>query len=341
MKILGIYFGHNATVGLMQNGKVIFCQSEERFNRLKNSTGFPEKTLAYIYKTYGKDIDYVVFPQATSAGYLYLKRDSFRSIRYQSYFSKTRFFTPVFLFKFLLAKYLPRLYAHFLRYKTQRYDAYVAKNKNLRKEAFSYFSKATGLSEEKIILMDHHQSHAFSVLSNLDKDKKTLIFTLDGEGDDACGSVSIAENGYIKEISRMSKFNSIGYIYLEITGLLGMKPNEDEFKVMGLAPYAKLGSDQVQEVYDEFRRIFRLNERLEFELDIPPGMLRYYFLDKFGYSRFDHLAAGLQRFLEDMVEEWVTAWVKKTGITDIAASGGVFMNVKMNQRIAELDCVTD
>ena len=99
MKILGIYFGHNATVGLMQNGRVIFCQSEERFNRLKNSTGFPEKTLTYIYKTYGKDIDYVVFPQATSAGYLYLKRDSFRSIRYQSYFSKTRFFSQNFFYQ--------------------------------------------------------------------------------------------------------------------------------------------------------------------------------------------------------------------------------------------------
>lgn len=37
MKILSIHYGHNATVGLLKDGKIIFCQSEERINHLTPS----------------------------------------------------------------------------------------------------------------------------------------------------------------------------------------------------------------------------------------------------------------------------------------------------------------
>ena len=48
--IIGISCGHNSTVAVAKKGKIIFCQSEERLNRIKNSTGFPKKTLEYVYK---------------------------------------------------------------------------------------------------------------------------------------------------------------------------------------------------------------------------------------------------------------------------------------------------
>ena len=41
--------GHNATVAVAKDGEIIFCQ-KERLNRIKNSAGFPKKTIDYIYK---------------------------------------------------------------------------------------------------------------------------------------------------------------------------------------------------------------------------------------------------------------------------------------------------
>jgi predicted NodU family carbamoyl transferase len=38
---LGISYGHTATVATLNNGILENCVSEERFNRLKNSCGFP------------------------------------------------------------------------------------------------------------------------------------------------------------------------------------------------------------------------------------------------------------------------------------------------------------
>ena len=52
--------------------------------------------------------------------------------------------------------------------------------------------------------------------------------------------------------------------------------------------------------------------------------------------RFDYICAGLQRFTEDLLCEWVRHAVRATGVRKVLAAGGVFMNVKANKRIAEL-----
>ena len=56
-------------------------------------------------------------------------------------------------------------------------------------------------------------------------------------------------------------------------------------------------------------------------------------------KRFDYICAGLQRFTEDLLCEWTAAAVRATGVRRVLAAGGVFMNVKANKRIAELDGV--
>lgn len=337
MKILSIHFGHNATAALLVDGRVVFCQSEERLNRMKNSTGWPAQTLEHIFATYGRDIDLLVLPGASTLSFEFLKNQGFKSTRYMEYFAKTRALRPVFFLKFIWYKYFPKIAHSFLKQKTLRRGRRAAANERLRAEARAYFSKETGIPQEKIMFVDHHAAHAVSVLFNILPEKKTLVFTLDAEGDEACATVSVAEQRERTELTRIHKFNSLGHLYLEVTGLLGMKPNEDEYKVMGLAPYAKMNSPQVRRVYDEFGKIIRINDSLEFESDIPMGAIRYWLLDHFIYERFDNLAAGLQLFLEDIVCEWVRRWIKKEGVGDIALSGGVFMNVKLNQRLAEME----
>jgi carbamoyltransferase len=52
--------------------------------------------------------------------------------------------------------------------------------------------------------------------------------------------------------------------------------------------------------------------------------------------RFDHIAGGVQLFVERFLVRWVKACIAETGIRRIALSGGVFMNVKANQKILEL-----
>ena len=58
-----------------------------------------------------------------------------------------------------------------------------------------------------------------------------------------------------------------------------------------------------------------------------------------GNARFDIVAGALQEVFEDVIIEWVQAAIKKTGINNLALSGGGFMNVKLNDRILNLSKV--
>ncbi len=340
MKFIAIHYGHNATVGLLQNGEFTFVQSEERLNRLKNSTGFPEQTLAYIRKTYGSEFDYAIVPHQTGATFAFLKSQGFVSRRYATYFSKEQPINFSFLLKYTLARYLPALAYPYFNWRTNSQAKKMADPK-LMDEARSYLSQTIGIDPARIIFLDHHQAHAYSVVPNISKDKPTLIFTLDAEGDERCATVHRFEHGIMTELCSIPKRHSLGYLYVAVTGFLGMRPNEDEYKVMGLAPYASHDRDAVRTVADKLHSIIKLTADGQIESAVPLTHIRYYLWQHFSYVRFDHLSGGLQLFLEEIVTRWISYWVKQTGIKRIAASGGVFMNVKMDQRIAELSEVED
>ena len=68
--------------------------------------------------------------------------------------------------------------------------------------------------------------------------KKTLAISLDGSGDNLSGTVYICKENKFNRISFTKRDASLGKIYSRVTALMGMKPWEHEYKVMGLAPYA-------------------------------------------------------------------------------------------------------
>ena len=92
---------------------------------------------------------------------------------------------------------------------------------------------------KKIIEVEHEKGHQFYALFASPEKfrKKSIVLTNEGIGDKSNLSVSVVRNSKLKEIY-YSKECKIGSLYKFITLLLGMKPSQHEFKVMGLAPYA-------------------------------------------------------------------------------------------------------
>jgi carbamoyltransferase len=335
--IISIHFGHNATVGLLQGDEITDCVSEERFNRVKNSTGFPTLALEYILKKAGgkNRIDYFVFTQKYPWGYLNLKANNFTSLPYSSN-TQSAPREPLSL------KLFPQNF--YSRVKKDMLDSLknIEQDKNLNSEMENYFSNLLGVSKEKVLYLDHHKSHALSTLffDSKNLESKKLIFTLDGEGDGLCATVSIFDPNKkdLEILSTTNKAFSIGILYREVTALLGMKPDEHEFKVMGLAPYAK--QEHIKKILPIFEKILWLNKEDNFDSDIPMPVIKYYLHKNLSYKRFDNIAGAIQLFTENIVIDWIKRWIQKTNIGDINISGGVFMNVKMNQKIAELNEVS-
>ena len=66
-----------------------------------------------------------------------------------------------------------------------------------------------------------------------------MVITADGDGDYGVNAtVSLVKNDKVSEIFRTKK-QHMGKIWRYVTLILGMKPQQHEYKVMGLAPYAK------------------------------------------------------------------------------------------------------
>ncbi|MFH1521959.1 MAG: carbamoyltransferase C-terminal domain-containing protein [archaeon] len=329
MYIIGINQGHNATACLLKDGKVMNCVSEERFSRIKNHCGIPRKSIKWILEASGislKDVDYFVLDNAypiRDAGFS--QPEAIRN----SFIHKTK----LNKIKTLLANKMPVLYP-------KLYDA-IAKVKSPKKKfreiLIREVSKKLDVSREKILLLNHHLLHAFSTCFNLPIDEKTLIFTLDGEGSDLSATVNVWDGKKLKIISQSSKYDSIGYLYSLVTLFLGMKPLEHEFKVMGLAPYAK--KNYSEEAYQKLRKLFYIDDHLVIHCKYPAMFLDYYLNREMRFMRFDNIASGVQKIVEELTTEWVKRAIKKTGIRNIALSGGVFMNVKANQKLYELSQV--
>lgn len=82
----------------------------------------------------------------------------------------------------------------------------------------------------------HHISHmTYSYLSSSFND--AVIVSVDGVGETTTVSIGKGENGKITQLKTIDYPNSFGLFYSAMTAFLGFKPNEGEYKVMGLASY--------------------------------------------------------------------------------------------------------
>src|SRR5204862_795179 len=107
----------------------------------------------------------------------------------------------------------------------------------------------------------------------------------------------------------------------------GMKFGEHEYKVMGLAPYAQARAAERAEA--ALREVFALSEGTPAQFEWRRRGARYrQLLEATLGQRFDAIAAGAQRIVEDHLTRWARLMRQRYGGERLALGGGVFMNVK-------------
>ncbi len=325
MHVLGLNIGHNATAALLEDGKVVACVSEERFSRLKNHYGVPFQSIHYLLE------------------HAQLTMQNIGLVVVDDHYPVTgkKDFTKEFMEAYTNKPIHKRVFSYLGYSFPQAFQVYqqVKESLSTRKERMKQaitckLAQALHISPLKIALIDHHAAHAFSPCFNLPRNKKTLVFTLDGEGSGTCATVNVYDGKNLTVLARTKKVASLGYLYALATLFLGMKPLEHEFKVMGLAPYAK--EHKVAALYPKLSNLIHVDDTLTFNATFSTQFADHFFKKELRFVRFDIIAGALQKLVEERTVEWITKAIKKTGITDIALSGGVFMNVKANQKIAEL-----
>jgi len=323
-RVVGVHNGHNSSAAVVQDGVLAFALQEERLTRVKNQGGLPKLTLQRIASDYPvKEDDERRLPMAFGGRNL-TACDWQRDAILKSY-GQSSIGAVGSLKRFA------------------RKNAFVSDSINLVKFHNLENELKTILPREQPDPegFDHHLSHAAAAYFGWGKmDETVLVLTCDGAGDCACASVSIGEQGTLRTIARTEESHSVGAFFGKITYLLGMAPMEHEYKVMGLAPYAE-NAREARKLAEEFDQLFEFDPRNPMiwrRKNGSPAMqlAADYLAVRIQRKRFDHIAAGAQLFIEQFLARWVENCVRQTGISRVALSGGVFMNVKANKRILEL-----
>ena len=347
MKMLSIYWGTCSTVALMVDGEIRSCVSEERFTRIKNEDSYPYHAIEHVLKAEGispDQLDIVVyagerFDALAVITHKYSQSSSMDRLKEQKnywypklYQGKDVSYLDVFSDKIDMDQY-PGNWGEVIE---------VLKNGSENKitETLKIFRRDTvakhlGIPKEKVIFIDHHRAHGYYAYyaSHMEKKDKTVILTAEAWGDDKNASVSVADGGKIQAISGSVNFQ-LGRIYRNITLLLGMKPDEHEYKVMGLAAYAK--PKYILDPLKVFEKTMYV-DGLGFAFREIPKDLFFWFKEQLDGFRFDSIAGALQKYAENILVKWAQNALATTGAKRIAFGGGVAMNIKAIMEIAKLD----
>jgi carbamoyltransferase len=203
-----------------------------------------------------------------------------------------------------------------------------------------------------IQLYNHQLAHLASAYycSGFDE---AMCLAYDNSGDRLSAMLGHGRGGELRVLRSIDNRNSLGAFYALLTQFLGFEAGEDEYKVMGLAPYGKPGidlSDLLALVDDGFRlnnAYFRsepplisvyepmFNDRLKRLLGTPRQEG-----EEISGRHLD-IAYAAQVTLEQAGRTLV-AWLhRETGARRLCIAGGVGLNCSANYHLGELDCVDD
>jgi len=329
MVILGINETHCATAAVLKDGKIIGCASEERFTRVKNDAGYPRRAVDALLAQLGlraRDIDLVALAGARMVAKEWLDRVLQDEAYIRDYYG-----VRLPSARRALGKRFRKLGAKF-----GLIDASRGKFGIPQSERFGLVTDHLGVGPERIRCLDHHTCHAAAAyFGSPFRGVPALVLTNDNSGDGLCATVSTAQGQRLtRHEATSSAPGSLGAFYSFVTLYLGMKFGEDEYKVMGLAPYASAHGRR--RAYQALKELFDLHEGTPCRFDWKKRGERYQLLLHGCLGlRFDWVAAGAQQLLEEILLRWVSIARSRRPASRLALGGGVFMNVKANMLIAQ------
>ncbi|MCI0439951.1 MAG: carbamoyltransferase [Chloroflexi bacterium] len=328
MRILGISDGMTGGAAIIEDGKILAAVHEERLIRAKMATGFPRNSINNVLQVSGtnpKDVDAIAIATETE-----FFRDP--AVAYDGWLMREQ--APIKEFLLNVSSVVNQV----MGASPMMQDSYYKLKRLLgrgRKQAISHVLKEEWGFECPIRFIDHHLAHASSAYFTSGLRDATVI-TLDGAGDNSSSRVYKVRDGEMERMWNIRSFDSIGNYYAYITHLCGFKAQKHEGKITGLAAYGK-------PIYADLLRKF-----VDFEKGsiVNEGKVFYWAavnkLKKNLPANYDiaDLASSMQHVLEEVGTSYVKHWVEKTGVSDLAVAGGVFANVKFNQRVHELENVS-
>ncbi len=324
MYILGITsYAHDSSCSLIKDGEIRVVIEEERFNREKHTSQFPQQAIEQCLafeKISIHDIDKITFfwnPQREIVGNL----------------------------------------SHVLKYFPQSVNLLLAPSggdelsfltrtgamKNIGRRIQDHFKLK---KPPQVQFIEHHLGHAASAFF-VSGFEESAILTIDGRGESTSTLLSVGRKNKIEKIKEIKVPHSLGHLYAALTDYLGFKPFFDEWKVMGMSAY---GNDSFVPAFEKVVQFldngeYRLNLKyFRFHTHGQRRWLSEAFYEIFGPKReksdpyeqrhFD-IAYSLQKTIEKAGVHLAQNLHALSSQKNLCLTGGVVLNCLMNKKIIE------
>jgi carbamoyltransferase len=310
MYIIGISaFYHDSSVCLFRDNQLIFACEEEKFTGIKHDSSFPEKTLEYIYKQFkitDKNLQAVCYYEDPKLKYE----------RVMNNIKPQWFKNPIYSLKSYL------------------------KIRNIAKEVDERLRKIS----PNVFYSTHHEAHIYYSFYTSHFQEATCL-SIDGVGEKDTMSVGLGNERGIEYASLAKYPHSIGLYYSAMTSFLGFRPNEGEYKMMGLASYGNPNT-----YLDVVRKLITYkNSKLECNLDVfcwnksDKVMFNEKLSELLGIEQrlpedsiesiHQDLAASVQKVYEEILFEVLKTISIISERTNLCLSGGCAYNGTANGKI--------
>jgi len=321
--ILGLNFNHaDSSACLLINGKLIAAAEEERFNRIKHWSGFPEQSINYCIKEGN-----IKFKDVTD---ITINTNPISNINYKIFY---------FLKSYLIGK---KKFEIFKRLKSKI---------SLKNTLFNKFGSSNDL---KIHYIDHHISHISSAFYPSGY-HESLGISIDGFGDFASVLIADCSLKKIKVIKKILFPNSLGVFYEAVTQFCGFKKYGDEYKLMGLSAYGKpnLYEKIKKNIFKDYDNNFKLNlnyfdfhkKNFNYNFEGEPNQQNLFnieveklfnrkqdiFSDKLDDEFAKNLASSAQKIFEEQVFKILEKFKKNN--KNLVYAGGCALNSLANGKI--------
>jgi len=327
--ILGVSFSHDSGAALVRDGRLIAAANEERFDRNKGSSAIPLRSVAAVLKFAGckeSDIDSVAVAGLIQRG----PGPTLNTFRKRT--GRNR--------EVVFVEWLDRIRLARLLLGTETGTRITLRMRRLLPkigvgELLNACYDGGMRANVPVEFIDHHMCHLASAYFTSGFED-CLAISNDGFGDGLCFRAALYDRGEARQLASLPLFHSIGNYYSYATEICGFPMYYHCGKTTGLAafgnaektgpifcnelqlhPKTGLYNNRGSLLMNEIQKLRRLLR------DVPR----------------EDIAAGVQEMVEKRCSAVVRQFLDKTGQRRLALAGGVHANVKLNQRLVELDGV--
>lgn len=313
--VLGLsFYYHDSAAALVKNGEIIAACAEERFSRKKHSSAFPKYAVEFCLDSAGislNDIDAIVFYEKPT------------------------------LKLFRVVESLVSAWPYSLDPFVRELPSFLSTKVNISEVIQQHLPGYKG----DILFSEHHLSHAASAFFCSPFDRAAIL-TLDGVGEWETATMGEGQGRDIVMRKAIRFPHSMGLFYSALTGYLGFKVNDGEWKIMGLAGYGQPryvdAMRKLMQVYPDgsFRmnlkyfvhqrstRFIANNGAWEKLLGIPRRLPNAEIL-----PCHEDLACSGQKILEEMILALARQARREAKTDNLVIAGGVGLNGLANWRI--------